>query len=169
VTHDAPGHEADAKVDVVAPQRALADTPPPVDALRVTASEITSPLGSEMVSPAIESVPSETPVPSRPVHVEKEPRRPLGESTPIAFAESVLTPRELAPPRNLPDIPPVSLTLPPDSGLELVETREHVAPPVADEPAELPRPKRVRPPRVEIANEPLELIETHKDTNPPAP
>ena len=83
MTHDAPGLEADAKVDVVAPQRALADTPPLLDALRVTASEITSPLGSEMVSPAIESVLSETPVPSHPVHLEKEPRRPLGESTPI--------------------------------------------------------------------------------------
>jgi hypothetical protein len=163
------GHEADAKMDVVAPQRALVDTLPLVDAFPVTASEVTSPPGSEMFSSAIESVPSETPVPSHPVHVETEPRRPLGESTPIAFAESVLTPREPARPRNLPDIPPVSRALPPDSGLELVETRGHIATPLADEPAEPPRPKRVRPPRAEIANEPLELVETHKDTNPPAP
>jgi hypothetical protein len=110
---------------------------------------------------------SEAPIPPPPVHAEKELRRPLDESTPIAFVES-LTPSEPSRPRNLPDIPPVSLALPPDSELELVETREHVAAPVTDEPAELPRQKRVRRPRVEIANEPLELVETHKDANPPA-
>jgi len=33
---------------------------------------------------------------------------------------------------------------------------------------ENPRPKRARPPRVEISNEPLEMVETHKDATPPA-
>jgi len=32
---------------------------------------------------------------------------------------------------------------------------------------EPPRPKRVRPPRVEIASEPLEIIETTKGSPPP--
>ena len=65
------------------------------------------------------------------------------------------------------ELPPVQLTLPADSGLELVETR-HAAPaqPVAETGA--PRPKRVRPPKIEITSEPLEIIETRKDGAPPA-
>ncbi len=63
-------------------------------------------------------------------------------------------------------VPPIALTLPPDSGLELVETR--FAPTPVDELPEAPRPKRVRPPRVEIASEPLEIVETVKGVSPPA-
>jgi len=63
--------------------------------------------------------------------------------------------------------PPIALTLPPDSGLELVETR-FAAPSPADEAPEPPRPKRVRPPRVEIPSEPLEIVETVKGLSPPA-
>jgi hypothetical protein len=63
-------------------------------------------------------------------------------------------------------VPPIALTLPPDSGLELVETR--FAPAPSDELPETPRPKRVRPPRVEIASEPLEIVETVKGVSPPA-
>ena len=83
-------------------------------------------------------------------------------STPIAAkpAEAVRVP----PPQPLPAI---ALTLPPDSGLELVETR-FSAPAQADETPEPPRPKRVRPPRAEVASEPLEIIETTKGSPPPA-
>ena len=63
-------------------------------------------------------------------------------------------------------VPPIALTLPPDSSLELVETR--FAPAPVDELPEAPRPKRVRPPRVEIASEPLEIVETVKGVSPPA-
>jgi len=63
-------------------------------------------------------------------------------------------------------MPPISLTLPEDSGLELVETRHHA--PAAEEP-EAPRPKRVRPPRVEVASEALEIVETRKEPSAPAP
>jgi len=63
-------------------------------------------------------------------------------------------------------VPPIALTLPPDSGLELGETR--FAPAPSDELPETPRPKRVRPPRVEIASEPLEIVETVKGVSPPA-
>jgi hypothetical protein len=63
-------------------------------------------------------------------------------------------------------MPAIALTLPPDSGLELVETRFN-APAPADEMPEPPRPKRVRPPRVEIASEPLQIIETTKGSSPP--
>src|SRR5262249_3481974 len=63
-------------------------------------------------------------------------------------------------------MPQISLALPPDSDLVMVETRHHAAP-TSEEP-EAPRPKRVRPPRVEIASEPLEIVETRKETPPPA-
>lgn len=51
--------------------------------------------------------------------------------------------------------------LPPDSDLVLVETRAAAVPIEEPEPA-VPRPRRVRPPRVTIPDEPLQLIETHK-------
>ena len=70
-------------------------------------------------------------------------------------------------PRNMPDLPPVSLSLPPDSGLELVETTHKEASVVEPEP-DASHPKRVRPPRQTIAEEPLQLVETRKDA-PPAP
>jgi hypothetical protein len=60
---------------------------------------------------------------------------------------------------------PVTLALPPDSGLELVETRHAASPPVVEE-APAPRPRRARPNRAEIASEPLEMVETRKDPSP---
>jgi hypothetical protein len=60
----------------------------------------------------------------------------------------------------------VSLTLPPESGLELVETR-FKAPPVADAEPHTTGPRRVRPPKVVIAEEPLQIVET-QTTRPPA-
>ena len=168
-SQDAPAHEATAKADVIAPsQQLLLETLPPASALPATDHEATAPQVSAMPPPAIGGGVIEVATAAHATDVEQEPRRPLEASTPIAFVESVLAPSEPKRPRNLPDIPPVSLALPPGSELELVQTREHLATPVADEPAEMPRPKRVRPPRVEIPSEALELVETHKDTNPPA-
>ena len=60
------------------------------------------------------------------------------------------------------ELPPIALALPPDSGLILVET-SHPAPASTNLEPEAPRPKRVRPPRVEVANEPLEIVETRKE------
>jgi hypothetical protein len=69
--------------------------------------------------------------------------------------------------RNAPETPRVSLELPPDSGLVLVET-SHAAPKPIEEEAQ-PRPHRVRPPRAQVADEPLQIVETrHKDSTPPA-
>lgn len=56
------------------------------------------------------------------------------------------------------------MTLPPDSGLELVETRFQPAPAVEDAPVLALR--RTRPPKVQITDEPLQIVETHKA--PPA-
>jgi ribonuclease E len=101
---------------------------------------------------------------SAPVALHAEPAPKLEPS----LAESVAPPDRPAPlPRNAPEIPKVSLELPPESGLILVET-SHAAPQGTDEP-ETPRPRRVRPPRVQVADEPLQMVETtHKDSAPPA-
>ena len=65
------------------------------------------------------------------------------------------------------DVPPITSTLPPDSGLEIVETRFKPAPLPEPEPAPA-GPRRVRPPRVAIADEPLQIVETRKGDQPPA-
>ena len=77
-------------------------------------------------------------------------------------------PVEKAPqPHHAPQLPRISLELPPDSGLELVETT-HTAP-AQEDAIEAQRPRRVRPPRAAIADEPLQMVETaHKDSTPPA-
>jgi len=87
------------------------------------------------------------------------------EPTPIAFVASVMHSETLVKPVNAPEIPPVTGELPPGSGLELVETRGAAAMPAAEEPI-APRQKRVRPPRVEVAAEPLEMVETQKEPPP---
>ena len=57
-----------------------------------------------------------------------------------------------------PAIDPIALAA--DSGLVLVETRSAAV--GLDEDVEPARPRRVRPPRVQIADEPLQLVETRK-------
>jgi hypothetical protein len=69
-------------------------------------------------------------------------------------------------PRNLPDIPPITLALPLESGLELVQTSARAAEP-EEEPAPAPRPKRVRPPKPALAQEPLQIVETRREDGPP--
>ena len=64
-------------------------------------------------------------------------------------------------------LPPIALTLPADSGLEMVETKHHSL--AEPEDAEPPRARRVRPPRVAISEEPLQMVETRQDSPPPAP
>lgn len=64
-----------------------------------------------------------------------------------------------------PELPAVSLTLPTGSSLVLVET-SHPAPSVEPEGEVAPRPRRVRPARVDVASEPLQLVETRKESPP---
>jgi hypothetical protein len=71
-------------------------------------------------------------------------------------------------PRNAPPIPAVSRELPPDSGLVLVETRSAGTSVSEEADTSATRPRRVRPPRAEIAAEPLEMIETQKEPPPSA-
>jgi len=61
-------------------------------------------------------------------------------------------------------VPGSGLALPPDSNLVLVETR-FSAPSVEDEQPAAPRPRRTRPPRVTTPEEPLQMVETHKQDN----
>jgi len=99
------------------------------------------------------------------------PPTPVGGHQPQPFAAASESQREPTLPANAPDIPKVSLELPPDSGLVLVETsRERVAlAPMTDVEPEPPRPRRMRPARVEIPEEPLQMVETvHKEPTPPA-
>jgi hypothetical protein len=94
------------------------------------------------------------------------------ETAPPREAERVAPepPREPAPAAEarhpIVDLPPISSTLPPDSGLEIVETRFRPAPEPEPEPA-ASGPRRVRPPRVTIPDEPLQIVETRKDAPPP--
>ncbi len=92
-------------------------------------------------------------------YAEVEPVRPIETMQPVESIEQAPH-RPVARP-VIQELPPIALTLPPDSGLVLVET-SHPAPALTAEP-EAPRPKRVRPPRVEIVSEPLEIVETRKE------
>jgi hypothetical protein len=49
----------------------------------------------------------------------------------------------------------------------MVETRSKSAPVPEPEGAPVAGPRRVRPPRVVIPEEPLQIIETRKDSSPP--
>jgi len=95
----------------------------------------------------------------------------LAYAAPVAREGSTTarsTPAPVATAQQQLDLPPVALTLPPDSDLVLVETTHH-APAAEPEPSESMRPRRVRPPRVTIASEPLEIVETRKDESSAAP
>lgn len=98
---------------------------------------------------------AELPFEAAPTVIEHAPPPPVAaEAAPVVATRPIV-----------PAVPPLPLTLPADSGLVLVET-SHSTPSVAIDEVETPRPRRVRPPKVEIASEPLEFIETRKE--PPA-
>jgi hypothetical protein len=91
------------------------------------------------------------------------------EATPApSRMESTPEPRGIVAPRPIPELPPVALTLPPESGLELIETKFKAAPMDTPEPAQPGGARRVRPPKVQTAEEPLQMVETHKVSPPPA-
>jgi hypothetical protein len=73
---------------------------------------------------------------------------------------SVASAIEEAGPRQDPH-PPIGMTLPPESDLVLVETR-FAGPSPEDAASELPRPRRARPPRITVPEEPLQIVETRK-------
>lgn len=125
--------------------------------------------------------PAHIPARSAAVHAEPEVRQEWQEPERVVETRAVATPPQVpaVPPVVVParpvspapiaSAPPVPYALPVESDLELVETdRARAAPRPASEEAEAPRPRRVRPPKVELRDEPLEIIETRKEA-PPAP
>jgi ribonuclease E len=107
-------------------------------------------------------------------HVETHPRN---DAAPAIEAKPADTPAaydraEAIMPHNAPEIPKVSLELPPDSGLVLIETSRHPVQNVSDEQEDTQRPRRARRPRAVIEDEPLQMVETaskeaaHKDPLP---
>ena len=93
---------------------------------------------------------------------------PTATTPPVAAptlpAVEVAAPVAPRPPQQL---PLVAMTLPPNSGLELVETRFKPAQAVDEQPA-APAPRRIRPPKPAVVDEPLQIVETRRDTPPAA-
>jgi hypothetical protein len=106
------------------------------------------------------------PVPSAPVAPDVRPLAatalPTPETRPQRRREAVAP----VPRHAIPELPPVTLELPPDSGLVLVET-SHRAATAPDDEAPMPAgPRRARRPRVQVAEEPLQIVETRKGAPP---
>jgi len=134
------------------------DRTPPRAAQSIDADDIPvmAPDRAAVAHPAPEPVARiDEPAYAAPVAREASPI-PRSTAAPVATAQQQL------------DLPPVASTLPPDSDLVLVETTHH-APAAEPETSESMRPRRQRPPRVTIASEPLEIVETRKDESSAAP
>jgi ribonuclease E len=97
-----------------------------------------------------------------PTYAPEAAMPPAVHHAPVAPVESAIA-------RAAPEVPRVSLELPADSGLVLIETRhERTSTVAAPEVAESPRPRRARPPRAQVVDEPLQLVETQKEPPPAA-
>jgi len=126
----------------------------------------------EASAPAV-STPSEGPNPNDEATRAMEVIARVAEIAPPVEPQRVAAsepPRESVHPVEIKspvvDVPPISSTLPADSGLEIVETRFKAVP--QSEPEPVPAgPRRARPPRVAIPDEPLQIVETRKDATPP--
>jgi len=143
-----------------------------------------APVASESLAPMVDvthlaradAAPPAAPTP--PSHAIEPERAPaaseedtvIARSAPRAEPPEPVAPARPAapPPRPVEALPPVSMSLPPESGLELVETRSKAAAMPEPEIAPQPGPRRVRPPRVVVPEEPLQIIETRKEDSPPA-
>ena len=139
------------------------------------ALEASAPPHMEVPPPVMASPPA-VPTPAQPVFEPPRAADPSEAETiinlPVASRAPVpeipMPPKSVPPqPRPLATLPPVSMSLAADSGLELVETRSKA--PLMSEPEPAPEgPRRVRPPRPVIVEEPLQIIETRKENSPPA-
>ncbi|HEY1438753.1 MAG TPA: Rne/Rng family ribonuclease [Casimicrobiaceae bacterium] len=129
----------------------------------------------------------DSPPPTHFVEIKLPPVGPAETHRPAlpeeSIAESMATPEHIEPPpapaaaaprpappaaRQVPAPPKISLELPQDSDLVMVETSHQKAQTPTPEEPEPPRPRRVRPPRIEVTEGPLQLIETaHKEPTPP--
>jgi len=156
--------------DVVERSQPVPETAaPPVDE-RVTAPA--GPAASLSMAPAASFDETEPAAPKSRVSEERAEPSTSASQPAMAPHEQVLaaeTPAEPRPSsRQIEPLPPISMALPADSGLELVETRSAVAPMPEAEPVPSSGPRRVRPTRVAIPDEPLQIVETRKESPPPA-
>jgi len=164
-------------IEAAAPAYAIDDTIPnawtPVAPAAARDTAMEQAVESAPPAPSAEFVPAPKPEPS--IAPEAEPMPAHAPTWHAEVAAPERTPahvpsRHVEPvvARNVPETPRVSLELPPDSGLVLIETHHERTDTAAatDEPA-VPRPRRIRPPRVEVADEPLQLVETQKEPMPP--
>ena len=149
MTQAAPSRDANTEPRI----EASVQTPPIERAPAPEDYDSAPPIASPFHAAAVQPVPPVTVAPIEPVF------SPVDAQT-----ELKPPPRPAATPRPIPELPPVSLTLPPDSGLELVETKFKTAP--MAEP-EAPVPRRVRPPKVAVVEEPLQIVETQRTQLPP--
>jgi ribonuclease E len=96
------------------------------------------------------SAPATAPAPTAPAAQVAAPAAPAATSAPVAARESAK---------------PFTYQLPGDAGLQMMETRSNgsPSPAVADEPV---KRGRARPPRAEVAVEPMQMVETGKPTTP---
>ena len=161
-----PRDESPGEIERPVPQAAVSTAPPFESAPAEAASVPPTPALAEAVpmparERATEPFASSPPPATEPIvvaarRVEAVPVEPPPVPEPVmSSVPSVPARHEPAP------VPKVSLALPPDSGLVLVETR-FAAPPAEEPESEMPRPRRVRPPRVALAEEPLQMVETRK-------
>jgi len=149
------------------------ETPPsvwtPVVPDEPAASKVPAPASALVSAEPAPSAPQ--PVPSS-MHDRSEAPAPAAPRAAEGGDALTGAPAEPIPvrPRSTPELPKLSLELPPDSGLVLIETaRERVAVAEPSAPTEPSRPRRVRPLRAEARDESLQLVETvHKDPTPPA-
>ena len=86
---------------------------------------------------------------------------PAAFAAPVVSAIPVMAPPHAVVAPRVAAAPPIAMTLPADSNLVLIETSHRAPPAMADEPV-ANRPRRVRPPKVEVTSEPLEIVETQK-------
>ena len=140
-----------------------------------SALEAAPPSHAEVPLPEISSPPA-VPMRAQPVFEPSNALDPSEAETVINLAVAprpsepeIVMPPKAVEPQPLPraTLPPVSMSLPADSGLELVETRSKATPMSEPEPAP-EGPRRVRPPRPVVTEEPLQIIETRKENSPPA-
>jgi len=128
------------------------DSPPPTHFVEIKLPPV---MPADAHRPALpeESMAESTPAPA---HIEPE-QAPTAAPAPAPSAA-----------RHAPAPLKISLELPEDSALVMVETNHQKAQtPMSEEP-EAPRPRRVRPLRSEVTEGPLQLVETaHKEPTPP--
>jgi hypothetical protein len=149
-----------------------ARTEPAVAALALVPTKpvLVEPLDATESMPRVEPVRAAEPLPMQAAEsiVAREPMQVQPAAPPVASsAASAERFAPLAAPRPVADVLAVSMTLPPGSPLELIETRFKPAPVPESKPGPA-GPQRVRPKRIEVAEEPLQIIETRKDAQPPA-